>query len=426
MTKTPHAHDWRPGEPPYYECADPPCKARGKRVRDGLVVEAPKRSIGERDPLGTGKPGRQEPSPAIPPDVVDSYHWWVAKRLTAERAAYLLQSWMDPETAPLIRSVYVILYTEFDQIKVDLTARTSDEWASLESADLVRLALTALCVREGIEMCLPPDFDFTNDPWLRRFLYWCLVLGHAQAAAADDPLELVAGAMQYELLDPYVRAEITRRGVQHPAGMHAWMLANALRTEPAGPAVERELEHLRKLAWRPMKRRDVLSVAKQYLPTGQPEDNRSLSRDVTDTLTSNIVFELDRRAGARHLIDVITRALDGKLNILPRAVYDTTLKWAASELRDTRRKDANADPDLYEVPDQQVLEGKEWAPDQHLVHDEQLTRLQNVHPRLPELAREDRSDRPRHKATGEIADQLGVTPQRVGQIRKKLEEDLQG
>jgi hypothetical protein len=141
---------------------------------------------------------------------------------------------MDPETAPLIRGVYVIFCTEFDQIKADLTARTPDQWAALESADLVRLALTALSVREGIETCLRPDFDFMNDPWLRRFLYWCLVLGHAPAAAADDPLALVAGAMQYELVDPYVRAEIKRRGSQHPAGMHAWMLANVLRTQPAG------------------------------------------------------------------------------------------------------------------------------------------------------------------------------------------------
>jgi hypothetical protein len=426
MTKTPHAHDWRPAEPAYYECSDPTCTARGKRGRDGIVVEMSKRSLAERDPLGTGTPGRREPSPGIPPDVVDSYHWWVAKRLTAEHAAHLLQSWMDPGTAPLVRSVYVIFCTEFDQIKADLTATTPSHWAALESADVVRLALTALCVREGIKTCLPPDFEFIDDPWLRRFLYWCLVLGHAQVAAADDPLELIAGAMQYELVDPYVRAEIKRRGVQHPAGMRAWLLANALRTQPAGPAVERELEHLRKLAWRPMKRRDVVSVAKQYLPTRQPKDNRSLTRDVADTLTSNIVFELDRWEGARHLIDVITRALDGKLDILPRAVYDTTLKWAASELQGTRRKDANADPDLHEAPDQQVLESKEWAPDQHVLHDEQLRRLNDVHPRLTELAREDRSDRPRHKATGEIADQLGVTPQRVGQIRKKLEEDLQG
>lgn len=192
-------------------------------------------------------------------------------------------------------------------------------WSEVSSWQLLEWLDAAIGVHLGVEAFLPPRLDRLPLP-VRRFLYVHVFLFAAGARLAENR---AIRPIWYAAAAPFLTEEFERRAQQH-MGAEAGVLLlimGALRLTPANQSglLERDatatVDRLTKI------------VGKMRVP---PQDRPEIPGQIPITLGG--------RWGQLDPIESLARALEGELDIAPRAVRDDLVEQAIKALTGEKKR----------------------------------------------------------------------------------------
>lgn len=207
------------------------------------------------------------------------------------------------------------------------------DWTHVPSADLVVLLESGWYVQVGVTWLLPTPKavgDLDRLSWFYETLLRKGCMDYRSDKTLKHPLQLAVNCAMAQLVGNYAWREVLRRGEQHKPGFAAalllWCMTMA-RQGIGGRAREQTADNAATFL------KNV--TLKRSLPRVQ-EIRENVDSQVVETLTRRWgdidTFDLDKLAacaaspsetwGNLDVFEVLSRALDGKLNIAPRAIAD--------------------------------------------------------------------------------------------------------
>ncbi len=260
--------------------------------------------------------------------------------------AGVAELWLPPGPAPELVRLWEQFIACQARMREDLDRM---EWSEVSAWDLVAWVEAAVSVQLGILRFLPPEVA-DLDPNVRRWLFvQALILKGLETAASGElahPLLPALRAAASYMGGDAADAKIGRRGAGHVgflAGMLCLLMA-ALRQGALGSALagdqERAVEALKKSVWRRV-------PAEQH-----PE------------VLGQIQLTLEERWGQLDPLETLARALQGELNIAPRAIQDDLLDQLRGEVRREQVEVQFKERTEMEDGGEDMVPSPEWGPEE--------------------------------------------------------------
>lgn len=300
------------------------------------------------------------------------------------------------------------------------------DWPAVAADDLVALCEAGLWAGIGVETCAPPD---TNGELRRPLMYECLLrrglvaLLRGESSDAMAPARNTLGA---DLGGVFAWGEMERRGRGHVGFEAARLRLIAALPGPDGrgrtPGIERHaaaaVERIARSATAQARGRGLLRPASDARGLG-PGDVRA-----------QVPLTVARRWGGLDPLVALARAVEGGLDIAPRAVADDVadeadhrrLAWSEEPLPDNLPPDD--EDERRETPDPAT--GRDADPRAQLDAGDLLAALVRRFPDLEVAVRSavgrpgpsDVTDRAQRKREARLREALGAPPRRRGRPRK--------
>ncbi len=325
---------------------------------------------------------------------LDNLVLWGRARLSPRLMGSIVRVWEDPKGREGMARLCKLL--------VETAKERVERIDQVNSPELVAMVTEHLAVQSGLKTFLPPPYsELLPDRELTFFsfvTYFGLLSTGGSSEVHDQLFRSTLRAICSLIGGPIIELEFERRAAKH-VGYHAAMLLVLMQirrqvgtADPSWEQAEAEcVEAIRKSA-----RRMTPDVMRPELP-GQ------------------IALTLDTRWGKLGDRELITRALEGKLDIAPRAIRDALVKQGAAESHTRKIEvlfDRSEEPQEGEegiTGWEDILRSPDWGPEEETRWKEILSALRTNLPtrRLLQAALEGA------ETQAEIADRWGVDPRTV-------------
>jgi hypothetical protein len=311
-----------------------------------------------------------------------------------------LAEWARPEMRAALAGLRADLGRKIERLQGEAQ---SQDYSRLSARDLVTWLEGALWVDHMARTLVPRDivrrFPDSEIPLVMETLLRASLLLCSDGEQID-PQGLALRAAAAYLRGARVWAEIQRRGANYKPGFHAALFAWFVRAEQEARAGE----HLERVG----------EISLEYL-------TRRARRRVTregDDVPSQIFLTIQNRLGKQDPLSALVDALDGRYDVIPRAVRDDL----AGAGRPAKRKGQHEVEIVFLEEEEEYLESPEAPPDMNAAGREELAALRALAGEDYQVARLVISAMEGDETQAQIAERWGVTTRQVRYMIAHLKE----